>query len=727
MILRSLVRQLAWAEDGESLAFPVSYFYQKHSKDRLEDARLSIEEASALLTRLICLSNETTIIIDAMDECAHPYDLFRSLRTVMAGAKERLRLLVTGRSHVDVSNILTDCTKITLESHDVSADILYYVKNEIKEGPRQLLEKKKPDLEDRLIEILCARAQGMFRWVELQLAIFLDEDDPLLLPESVEDRLDQLHKEVGLPDLKAVYSEIYERNSRKSVRDRDHATKCYRLILCSEIPMRGCELAKAIALNVDGSWNPSIDEGYVRKICSNFLIIVGDDHVRFAHLSVIEYLKGDDFLGHFSNEQSHIQAAEVCLLFIHHHIHTVADETCEGFPKYALYHWPYHCQQVSVECRKKGSLKKLLQNYMWMPYGNKQFRKWSDIMLASRNPLLERDNCYQIWTYGHRKAVDWRTKLCVCVSWPNIPFFTACAFGLEEIVGKYLLDLPDILLHDDIRNVDDMSGLMIAAMYGHISTIQTLLVYGADVNACDQRGANTALDLALASGHKTAAKLLEDAGGKLGVRVGKLGAAAPSHRPDLVHMAHDDLPEENPPCLGFSTTLLAGYVRIKSVDGVRYLLKCELSGPEMVAQHEGGLSSLSEALYAGSLEIVKGFMECVNVDNIEKLRTKESIEFIELLRLLKQADDTKLLALCEAFRADNNLRKEGVTYVQQCLGAGESGTRRTDDHKTSHERPITIRRVATSLWVLLGRFLLGADIAPLMICLLIDSIPPGYI
>ncbi|KAL9100548.1 MAG: hypothetical protein Q9163_004086 [Psora crenata] len=499
------------------------------------------------------------------DEDGGVYEALEALLQEVPNSTDDLPSQLSCGSFHSKSKVLEHCTKVTIELHDHSMDIRSYVQNEVKHGPRQLLEKNVPDLENGLIDTLCARAQGMFRWVELQLAIFLDEDESLLLPESVEDRLHQLENEVRLPDLAAVYTEIYERNGRKSARDRKHASKCYRLILCSEVPLRGPDLAEAVALNPDRSWNSFIDETYIQRICSNFLIIIGSEHVRFAHLSVIEYLKGGDFSGEFSDQKAHTQAAE----------------------------------------------------------------------------------------------------------------------------------------------------------------LHTLLDRGADTQACDQRGANTALDLASRSGHSCILKVLVRVGAKHGVKVGRAPNCAPSHRPDFVRLADDGLTLQT--LAGFGPALFAGFASNDDLNGLIILLGQLVDGRDLVAQDECGLSALSRSLYADRNEVVKALLKHVDIKDVERLHMKESRKFVQLFQLLKQLDDTSLAQLCKKLSTDHEAKQITITlYCKEFMESAASTDAQRCILQASRRPRTLLESVTARACKIMSGLMSNDDIFHLLICVILDTAITNY-
>ncbi len=164
VILRSLVRQLAWSLDGSSISPPVRTFYDMWRYERPDSGRLSLEECSGLLTALISLISSysnTTIILDALDECEKPYELLRALKTIANSSAGQIKLFVSSRLNVNVASVVILHRKIHIQSQDTSNDMDIFLHTEVKERDSRLLKGRHPEIEDRLIEVLRDRAQGM--------------------------------------------------------------------------------------------------------------------------------------------------------------------------------------------------------------------------------------------------------------------------------------------------------------------------------------------------------------------------------------------------------------------------------------------------------------------------------------------------------------------------------------------------------------------------------------
>ena len=160
-IMSSVVSQLSWSPDGSGIAKRVSNLYATWRIERPDEARLSLEESANIIGDLLKSSPQTIIIIDALDECSQPYPLLRTLRQIIEGSPGRVRLFVSSRINVDVSNVLINVSRVDIQVQMTSSDLYDYVWKELKKSKRRLLKGREPELEDRIVETLSSRAQGM--------------------------------------------------------------------------------------------------------------------------------------------------------------------------------------------------------------------------------------------------------------------------------------------------------------------------------------------------------------------------------------------------------------------------------------------------------------------------------------------------------------------------------------------------------------------------------------
>ncbi|MCJ1251086.1 hypothetical protein MMC30_008317 [Trapelia coarctata] len=304
-VLQSLVAQLAWNSDGNTIAEPLRDNYAAANKIS-GGGKLDIERCIELIITLTEGCTKVTLFIDALDECEDSWSVVSSFYKIIEASSGNIRVFLTSRMQVEVDKVIQSCAIVGPEEN--INDVRSYIKTEVTCHSRRLLEGKRPDLEDRLVNVLSLRAGDMFRWAELQLDTFFSSKSPLRNSKDVIHKLDLLEAELGTghPSLNKVYGEIYEMNTPHSV-DRMLATKALQwLFLPSLPPDEGgpqkqredqsylSQMITFVATNEDGSRDPDVPRGYVLSICSNFLRIKRTSEgqkIEFAHFSVMEYLR----------------------------------------------------------------------------------------------------------------------------------------------------------------------------------------------------------------------------------------------------------------------------------------------------------------------------------------------------------------------------------------------------------------------------------------------------
>lgn len=159
-ILRGLTHQLAWSPQDSVIANPIKVLW--NNGRRSKETKLSLNECCSMLHELTGRCQRTTIIIDALDECADPNDLLERLKS-LARWDTVLSLFVSSRNEVNVIQVLEGCSIMSLGSEDlVSEDMEYFIRHEVqdKRPHARLLAGRYPELESRLTDVLSRCAQG---------------------------------------------------------------------------------------------------------------------------------------------------------------------------------------------------------------------------------------------------------------------------------------------------------------------------------------------------------------------------------------------------------------------------------------------------------------------------------------------------------------------------------------------------------------------------------------
>lgn len=158
VVLRSLIAQLAWSPDGSEVAHSVKVL---HDSGTGRQDKLGPE----LLSNLAARHRRTTVIIDALDECEDHSKLLFLLKKVSDDAPSGIfKFFFSSRPNVNLLSNFPSWEKLELDAERelTSEDMEAYIRTQVMDTEgRRLLDGKAPELEEKLVETLTYRAQGM--------------------------------------------------------------------------------------------------------------------------------------------------------------------------------------------------------------------------------------------------------------------------------------------------------------------------------------------------------------------------------------------------------------------------------------------------------------------------------------------------------------------------------------------------------------------------------------
>ncbi|KAH6670609.1 hypothetical protein B0J14DRAFT_99850 [Halenospora varia] len=314
-IFRSLVAQLACTSDGEEIYKIILDWYKRDAKRYVTGSRLSLTECEDLLIELMNLRGKTTLVIDGVDECTKPMELLRSLHRLCT-SHSVLKIFIISRLDVEVLEIFPKISTVRSDFGKTSHDIKEYIRTELQRKERRNPKVITDQLAERMVDVLTERAQGMFRWVELQLDLLISSERRIKYRKDFENRLTKLELGSGqevLESLRETYDDIYERNTRDGEYSRNVAEKALQWILSAARPLKIWELGVAVSVSTEDP----ITTDLLLELCSNFFLVDPRGLVQLAHLSVREYLETKEVEGRhiFIPEEAHAEAALTCLLY----------------------------------------------------------------------------------------------------------------------------------------------------------------------------------------------------------------------------------------------------------------------------------------------------------------------------------------------------------------------------------------------------------------------------
>lgn len=174
-ILRALVKQMCFAYPGLNLPVPVLSLYEERERKGHSSGPPKLEESEDLIVKLSKGVWQTTIVIDALDEC-NPRtrgSLFSALKRIVSVA-DGIKIFVTARNDGDIDEKLREFSNHYIHAVDNTGDINRFIDTEIerrcrpddlKDGEMSLLDgTASPDLKEKIISTLKKKACGV--WVD---------------------------------------------------------------------------------------------------------------------------------------------------------------------------------------------------------------------------------------------------------------------------------------------------------------------------------------------------------------------------------------------------------------------------------------------------------------------------------------------------------------------------------------------------------------------------------
>ena len=360
-----------------------------------------------------------------------------------------------------------------------------------------------------------------FRWAELQLALFFSSKSRLRHSKDVETKLQALEKRTGLPELDAVYREIYDMNTEEGSESRAVAVRAFDWILSAYEPLELSELSYAVALRDDGISDPEVNNDFVLDVCSNFVTIDASNHAQFVHASVRDFLDGleiDDSRV-YSERMVHTQAAKTCLIYLTSSMFLSAPTNVldTGFPAYVRSFWANHCHTCEENREKDNVLRRLLVDFLSLEEVHPGFLLWHKcvvLYLTLEKAVRKIKRRYRVRRYGYEPYFVfgdmYRKSNMVEDCWTPEPrpLLVACVVGFLDVVKKHRTEDQAML---DARNHWSCSSLFLACKYGHLDVALALLEKGASADTRAISG-RTPLHYAVNTKSEALVRVLLDAG-----------------------------------------------------------------------------------------------------------------------------------------------------------------------------------------------------------------------
>ncbi|PGH18939.1 hypothetical protein AJ80_04266 [Polytolypa hystricis UAMH7299] len=362
-ILASLVRQLTCATPNGPILDPVRLQYEEETAD-FEGNSWTIEESTDLLIKLSSLYPSVIFILDALDEVdiLDRPELLTALTAIMQQSSGLVKIFISSRDSIDIVLRLKEFPNIYINAHDNKSDIITFI-NQRLEASKLLHGKLSSKLRDKITSTLITGAQGMFRWVDLQLQSLRR----LKVAGDIEARLGQLPE-----TLEESYWEIYQEIEASGENAAQLARMCFQWLLCAQEPLSLADFAHLASVAV-GHHDSTYSVPEVLDVCSNLIVSDDPDSFRFAHLSVREFLEALTKRGieSFQAENANATIASTCLSLLSSiyepsgskALGSASSELPSALNSYLVKYWPHHVSQ-SEKAKIASPLKSQVKDFL---------------------------------------------------------------------------------------------------------------------------------------------------------------------------------------------------------------------------------------------------------------------------------------------------------------------------------------------------------------------------
>ncbi|KAF2624033.1 hypothetical protein BU25DRAFT_493930 [Macroventuria anomochaeta] len=262
-------------------------------EERIGNPGPAIDELERLVCHFIAKYESAFLLIDGLDEVSETER--RNVKSVLKTIqkKESVRILAMTHAAMDMTKVLTRCSRLQIKPDDLRHDITTYVQLQIDTYLQSDLLGCSSSALDLVKRKLVSDAEGMFLWVDLHIKAILDACEEDGTPDRIPDLLETLPQ--GITEL---YSLLLHRVTEGSSHQAERAKKAFQWAIYGRRPLAIEELQEAVSITAEQkSWTaPSfaLDASRLSRMCANLI-----DHdeatkqVVLAHHSVESFFRSE--------------------------------------------------------------------------------------------------------------------------------------------------------------------------------------------------------------------------------------------------------------------------------------------------------------------------------------------------------------------------------------------------------------------------------------------------
>jgi hypothetical protein len=163
LILSSFVRQLSLSRNGDAIQHSLVQLYYQKRKTGFASGKLKIEESRDILLQLVRTYPQTTLVLDALDECHKETrtQLVDILDTLVTQSPKPVKIFISSRPDQDIKHRFGCGPNVHIKATDNRDDIAKFVNEKLNNSPEYWQNSINRDLKREICETLVDKSEGM--------------------------------------------------------------------------------------------------------------------------------------------------------------------------------------------------------------------------------------------------------------------------------------------------------------------------------------------------------------------------------------------------------------------------------------------------------------------------------------------------------------------------------------------------------------------------------------
>jgi ankyrin repeat domain-containing protein 50 len=163
LILSSFVRQLSTSHSWDAVQPSLVRLYTEKEKTGFASNEISIEESEKVLLELINIYPQTTLVLDALDECDRRARgrLIEVLDGLLEQSLKPIKIFISSRPDQDIRDRFDSGPNVGIQATDNQGDISTFVDKKIEKSPEKWRNRISANLRRDICKTLVEKSNGM--------------------------------------------------------------------------------------------------------------------------------------------------------------------------------------------------------------------------------------------------------------------------------------------------------------------------------------------------------------------------------------------------------------------------------------------------------------------------------------------------------------------------------------------------------------------------------------